>query len=162
MNQRRSITIRGSLPLRGAKPALKRRWDYTKAAKQMRSEWAVLARLAMQKTPGAKGIRRCSLTYIVCPTDPVAMKKYYAEWRALNQSNYPDWCKPYAGEDRDNVRASAKPIIDGLVDAGLLQDDTHKVILSDPVEWVEPDGAGYLELRIDYEPCDPFDDRGEG
>jgi crossover junction endodeoxyribonuclease RusA len=51
--------------------------------------------------------------------------------------------------DRDNVRATLKPIIDGLVDVGVITDDTPDRVVSDELVLHPADGVRAWRWRLE-------------
>lgn len=99
-----------SLPLRGASPneTSSRHWrERASAAKTMRNEaWAV----ALKEIPAErrrKGHQK-----------PITIYSEFHYGKTIDQR--------YRPKDKANAIGAIKPYIDGLVDAGLVPDDTHE------------------------------------
>ncbi len=133
------IVIRGALPTQGMKPAASLHWNRARAAKKMRANWAVLGKA---RAPGRPMHKRVHLVYRYSAPSTAWLRSMGA-YMSPND-------KPYSPTDRDNIRAAAKPALDGLQDAGVIAGDTRDHILTDPVEFCgrAPTGAGWLELVL--------------
>ena len=134
------IVIRGSLPTQAIKPAVGQSpWPRRNAAAAMREQWCTLGKASGH---GQKEYERFHIVYRYCPPG--------RSWSSAVGKVMPTKDKPYCPRDRDNARAAAKPAIDGLRDAGVILDDTHKNVLSDNVEFlpIPTTGAGFLEIVI--------------
>lgn len=140
MNNTEPITIRGNLPTQHMKPAVvKNLWARRKAAKEMRSAWALLA---LSVAPHRPMIKRFKLVYRYAAPSQVYMRTFGIHLQ--------DKDKPYSPRDYDNLRAAAKPALDGLQDGGLIAGDSRTNVVADPVEYCgrAAVGAGWLELVI--------------
>ncbi len=134
------IVIRGSLPTQAMKPAVGASpWPRRNAAASMRKQWAYLG---VRTGHHNRNHERFHIVYRYCPPG--------RSWSSNVGKLMPTKDKPYCPRDRDNARAAAKPAIDGLSDAGVIKDDTHKNVLSDKVEFLPmpTTGPGFLEIVI--------------
>ncbi len=133
------ILIRGALPPQGMKPAVATTWVRKRATKKMRADWAVLGKAC---APGRPMHKRVHLVYRYSAPS-TAWLRSMGTYMSPND-------KPYSPTDRDNIRAAAKPALDGLQDAGVIAGDTHHHILTDPVEYCgrASTGAGWLEIVL--------------
>lgn len=134
------IVIRGPLPVQHMKPAVGNGpWSRRKAAKEMRQDWMYRA---MELGPSRPCVKKCKIVYRYAGPSQAYMRQIGV--------HLPDSKKPYDPTDRDNLRAAAKPALDGLQDGGLLAGDTRNHIIEDPVQYVgrAETGAGWLEIVI--------------
>ena len=134
------IVIRGSLPTQAMVPGVgKSPWPRRKAAAAIREQWCNLGKASGH---GQKEYERFHIVYRYCPPG--------RSWSSAVGKLMPTKDKPYCPRDRDNATAAAKPAIDGLRDAGVIKDDTHKNVLSDNVEFlpIPKTGPGFLEIVI--------------
>ncbi|MEN6537362.1 MAG: hypothetical protein ABFD60_04295 [Bryobacteraceae bacterium] len=135
-------TIRGNLPTNRVKPHQKtspRTWE---AIRRMREEWHILG--IANRVPSTP-LKRYTLTYIYRrPTAEVRRKELMSGMSSRDRL--------YVPVDRDNMSSAAKPALDGLRDASLIADDTHKNVVSVSHRRLPPDPntpRGYLEIVIE-------------
>lgn len=125
----RVFEISSLLPDQAIKPAVGRSpIPRRNASQRMRKRWKKLAEAAWGDQ---KPIAKARVTYLLRPAR-----------RGLG-------LRSYCAKDRDNARSAAKPALDGIVDAGVLLNDSHHTIVEDPVEWGEETAFGRLTIRVE-------------
>jgi len=123
------IEISHLLPDQAIKPAVGRSAIPRRIASQkMRRLWK---RLASEKWGEQPPIATARVTYII-----------QRAVRGFGMGSY-------AAKDRDNARSSAKPALDGIVDAGVLVSDSHLHVIDDPVVFGPETKFGRLTIRVE-------------
>ncbi len=70
------------------------------------------------------------------------------------------WHEPNARRDVDNVRFGAKFVLDGLVEAGVLPDDSQRWVVGIEDEFLVDPGDPRVEVEIRDDEEDGWDTRG--
>lgn len=135
----RVVTVRGPLPSQMLAPGkTSSRFSYRRHAEDHKNAFFALS-IGHRHTPP---IDRFELVYRISAPS-TSWSKTVGKCVKRNH-------KPYCAADDDNVRASCKHAVDGLVAAGVVRDDKRKHLIRSRVEVMprEKTGPGYLELVV--------------